>query len=602
MATRDQAGQKIDCPRCQHTLLVPGYSPAPDDKVSVDDLIDFNDDIMNPGQAAEEITAEAVKETVEAAKEPLVPVVGGDRNDGEIPLAVAPEPPADPIVEAETPAQDDSPVELLDEPDDDLDDLLPLPDPAAAVTAAGNKDPFEYDEDADLRIEGITPQDNQFSIVCPLCATMIYARVSQIGTQLKCPDCYSLVDVEEPDEIPEPGEFDVPDDPDGDAGFRLSEPVELPAIDTTIDQTLGDIDYDDDEFFARRREMQDEQSDNVEIVQPESRADAGYGLAPPEEDLLKPQVSLPTFDNPQAEAMPADRTQPGPAYEDAARSVDPTVRPEDVPARVEPDPTMRASSGKAGEDIPGWFSNCGTWLGECLTPFREMHSLIRLALFTLLMGTAYLIISAGAGWFTEEANQLQMFMGFGIMAFGGIMLVLILMMVGITGNAIVRVSLERRGSMGEWPDFSLADLLSQFLYLGTSFWVAAVPGLIVGQVVWLSTNNAGLMFFITVSSSLMLAPIFLSSVVYNESPWQIFSPEVLGSLGTLKNRWIRFFLAAILISALLAVSLYGVLFGPLGFVIALLQLSLLFIYYWMLGDLVHHIVDWMVRRSESATA
>ncbi|MGI9515899.1 MAG: hypothetical protein ACR2NP_02535 [Pirellulaceae bacterium] len=593
MATVNQAGQKIECPRCQNKLLVPGHSPTSDQQVSVDDLIDFNDDIMNPGQEAVEITAQVVEEVAENVAAPGDAMVD-DQKDDALALAVEPD---EKTVEIEPDdSVDDSLVDVLDEPDEDLDDLLPVPDIAPPVTAE-NKDPFEFDDEADLRIEGITPQDNQFPIICPLCGTLIYARVSQVGTQLKCPDCYSLVDVEEPKETPEPSEFPIAE-PDDDGAFRLSEPVELPRIETTID---GDVDYDDDEFFEKLREQEQQEPEAVVVVQPEPRADAGagYGLAPPEEDLLKPQVTTPTFDDPAA-ASPPPANQPVPGYQDAAKTVSPGPVPEDVPAQVEPEGPSHRTGGKSGEDIPGPFSNLGEWIGQCLTPFRDWQSLIRLTLFAIFLGVGYLIVSSGASSFTEDTNQLQKFGGFAVISFGGVFLALVLFMVGVTGNGIVRVALEQRGKMGEWPDFSLADWMSQFLYLGTSFWIAVVPGLLIGELIWLGTSNPYLMFLTAVASSLMLAPFFLASVVYNESPWQVFAPEVMGSLGALKFRWLRFFTAAFLISVLLTISLPGVLHGTLGFVMALMQLSLLYIYYWMLGDITRHIVEWMSRQAEAA--
>ncbi len=259
--------------------------------------------------------------------------------------------------------------------------------------------------------------------------------------------------------------------------------------------------------------------------------------------------------------------------------------------------TKRSSSSEV-EDFPALFSDMGDWLKHIARPVTELDSALRILLLTLFLGGAYMINILGLQFFTNESTQIEKLWGFAVCAFGGIPALAILFFIGIQANGVIRVAIEERGSLSEWPDFSLADWVSQFIFLATSFWLAAFPGLILGGVAALVFNLSFLFYASIIISSLMFAPLVLPSVVYHESPWAMISSDILVSVKELKFRWIRYWIFTFLISLLLISTLvfFAIRIAMLGFVAAGIQVTLLFIYYWLLGQLVGSVVRFMTER------
>ena len=69
--------------------------------------------------------------------------------------------------------------------------------------------------------------DSLFSVQCPLCGTMLYASDEQIGTSLKCPECYRDVPVRGRPEKPVKEEF-VAKVYEGSSTYELSDANQLP--------------------------------------------------------------------------------------------------------------------------------------------------------------------------------------------------------------------------------------------------------------------------------------------------------------------------------------------------------------------------------------
>ena len=80
-----------------------------------------------------------------------------------------------------------------------LDELLPrTSQPAAAASAARSLEPLPVDDDGPLRIEGLTdptPVGDDFRVTCPVCDSVLFATVAQIGSQVRCSDCHSEFEV-----------------------------------------------------------------------------------------------------------------------------------------------------------------------------------------------------------------------------------------------------------------------------------------------------------------------------------------------------------------------------------------------------------------------
>lgn len=90
----------------------------------------------------------------------------------------------------------------------------------AAGGQASASAPVADEEMLQPRRPGAPLDDDEFGITCPVCRTRLHVRPTQIGTTIKCPDCYSPVTVKEPPKRKQPwqaapGTWDDSDSADG---------------------------------------------------------------------------------------------------------------------------------------------------------------------------------------------------------------------------------------------------------------------------------------------------------------------------------------------------------------------------------------------------
>ena len=617
----EQAGDTISCPRCQNKILVPGSKHSGSSSSAADELINIDDDIPGTEPQGDLDTANSVDQPIKVESDPV-------ELSSELQLAPETDESRSTIPDQHDSSQSDPEAKS----DDDLGDLIDIPETESIDDQAN---PFEVDENADLVVDGVTPTDGQFPVTCNLCGSLLYARVSQVGTQIKCHDCHSMVVVHEPRVAPKPAEeFATPLDEEG--GYTLKEPVDLKPIDTTFDITLGEINYDDDDFFDKRRqlagpehpEVSDEDnstvakavSDSNEIFaideatldemvvenrKPTSDSTSvvdEYNLAPEPNDPSGPAFQTPVFTTGTNISNPVSLDKESEADHSNPKAKKADTR--DIPAQVTPEPSDEKKAATDGLDYSAVFGNFPFWVRFAIKPLTDIQCLLRIAIATLVIGSCYMAILGGASFFNEETNQLEKFGGFALLSFGGLPLLVLLFFLGVMANSIIRMSMEEQTSLSEWPEFSITDWFSQFIYIGTSFWLAAFPGLILGSLLTLVTKNPVWLYSLIMISSLMLSPFILSSVAFNESPAALISAGVFQSVRPMRNRWIRFLIAAFCVGLSLALSVFilSLLVGGLsllGFLIAAIQVSLLFIYWWILGDHVGNVVRWMIDQKES---
>lgn len=613
----EQAGEQMNCPRCQNQILIPGEKASPEANKPDDLLIDLDssDDVFESTNPIE----------IDSGSKTLDPQPGDSGMD-EIRLA---DESSDSLViedDQNAIAFDSTMVAKNDQADDedDLGELLPAPDLKPIEKAP---DAFEFDDNRPLEIEGVTPADGQFSIECHLCGSLLYGRVSQVGTKIKCHDCHSMVEVPKPRVEPTPVEPETQSGEESeDAGYRLSDPVKLEPLDTTFDITLGEIDYEDEDFFEKRRQLEnagsDSESPDIELA-PASEIDQPLKVEPIEKPTSqKPERfkghpasthdPVPGSGKPEGAtagyelAPTGDRPKPqSQSWGSQTNSVSDPIKEEKdakIPQSDEPETKKATPRSEEPLDYPSPVSDLADWLVKASYPLRDSGGLLRIGLATALIGICYVLILTGCGYFTEDSKAIQKFVGFIIISIGSVPLALVLFTVGVYANSVIRVAMEGRGTLAEWPDFSIADWISQFVFVGTSFWISAFPGVVLGTLLSIIGQNPVWLFMSMILSSLFLSPIILSSVVFNESPSAVFTPAVLKSFSPMKNRWVRFMGFAFAIGIMLALSvaiLSLLVAGPItvAFLVAAFQVALLFCYWWTLGDHVGHVVRWLAKQS-----
>lgn len=618
----DQAGDQIRCPRCQNEILVPGTKPTSPSEHSVEDLIELESD-ENP-------LLEDVSSSPPSNEAPITSDKTNVSEDwpDELRLAADPE---DEKNEDHSEAALDFNQGLVDQTaedsDDDLGELISNPETKPVVET---KNAFEVDENSPLEVAGVTPADGQFGVTCHLCGSLLYGRVSQVGTKIKCHDCHSMVEVPQPKAKPAPvSEEQVETQKDEEAGYRLSEPVDLQPLDTTFDITLGEIDYEDDEFFEQRRQA-DEQADalpNANLADQDSEknipgidqaisVELPTELPVPKKERFKGQPvkhDSDDDDDDEYNLLPvAEKSSPGavawgpqtsnisePLSIDEKEEPQKKKEPPKIPQpKKQSAPKSNQQSQSDSEDIPGPLVDLADWLKEAIFPLKDKNGLLKIGLATILIGCCYLLILGGCASFTEESKTIEKFVGFAFVAMGGVPLCLTLFVMGVYSNSVIRVGMEGKGTLAEWPDFSIADWTSQFVFVGTSFWISAVPGVILGTLFSLITQSSFWLYSGIIFSTLTLTPFVLASVVFNGSPAAVMTPAVFQSFQVMKNRWLRFLGFALAVGLLLSLSIVVLSFlvlgmRPLAFFIAAVQVSALFTYWWVLGKHLGHVVRWL---------
>ncbi len=591
----EQAGKTVACRHCENEMLVPGQPKNVLDS-SMDGLISLEDDVLAPIELTDWSNYRRSNPRKEETDKPDV--------DSK---------------KSETRETIDSESEVA--PVDDLDELLiTVTRPSVETGLASGKDPFEVDKFAPLKIDGITPSDSEFSVTCYVCGTLMHARLSQVGTEIKCHDCYSMVKIAAPRKGPEVKGKPSPETPQHEyreeEGYRLEAETRLQPMDTTIDLSLGKIDYDDDDFFSRRREL--------EAADPEIYDDE-YELAPPSDDAA-PTRPLQTVFEPIGDLLaeyPAPASK-GAIITDSLETDRPiTVVPIDESGDADKSEVgldrrkeakgddskpkaekslKKKSSSASTEDITSPFAGLGGWIASSLSIVMQPLNLARIGMGTVALGFGYLMFFSGLGNFDPEAETetINKFGGYLLMGFGSVPIVLTFFLMAVHSSSIIRDAIEQRSSKGEWPDFSIADFAGQFVYVGTSFWLAAVPGLIVGQILWIVTDFVYCLPACVMVSSVLLAPFFMSSVVFNGSPLALVSGEAFVSISKFRNRWIRYWIATFLIAIAFAGALAGASLGTgFAFLFSVIQLSLAIVLFWMVGDMTGYVIRLMEQKGES---
>ncbi|XZE44574.1 hypothetical protein SH467x_004185 [Pirellulaceae bacterium SH467] len=229
------AGQRLACPQCKNTIVVPGAQPKPSDDEEWLNLDSGPADISGqktvappaasartspsqPDASARENAASARDDAAATPSRPslfdddlpeLAPLVESalQTNPNGVPSPpgrAAPKPPSN----GAPPSTTKRPSPTLDEFDDDFQ-LSPIEPakpkglpiglelPTGAPALAGVLDDIVLSSSA-LDIGSDSVREDEFSFGCKVCGTRMMAPKSRIGKSVRCPDCFSEFLVPEP--------------------------------------------------------------------------------------------------------------------------------------------------------------------------------------------------------------------------------------------------------------------------------------------------------------------------------------------------------------------------------------------------------------------
>ena len=191
-----QAGQRIDCPSCATSLMVPAPSVG-----SFDDLFDSDEQVLDDVPAQGDVSTISAPERDESIdRAPTNKVQPSPIKQKTTRSAGRPQP-----VPAPKPVPKPTPV---NEPSDVFEDLqfpekIEQSHPAAVdgASESPHEDPFAVDPDKRLEVDGITDltaSPEAFSLKCPVCDSHLFVTTHVVGTEVKCTDCFSAITVPQP--------------------------------------------------------------------------------------------------------------------------------------------------------------------------------------------------------------------------------------------------------------------------------------------------------------------------------------------------------------------------------------------------------------------
>jgi hypothetical protein len=316
------------------------------------------------------------------------------------------------------------------------------------------------------------------------------------------------------------------------------------------------------------------------------------GLAPPDEDLLKP---LPKPNSVGRETGPASATEHQPTrHEPAAR--------EEGTKHAKRDRTRDAASVVVSgpvADIPTPVSGLGAWLRQSLETLKYPTTLFRIAILTIVIAIGCVLVIAGIRQAIEAAQVTNRILGYFVVAIGAVPLMGGLAAAGVVAKFVINDGIELRSSPDDLPDFSIGEWFNEFFFVASSFWLAAVPGFVMGWMLMVALDAAWLLWASMLISSLILGPLCLGSVLFNGSPLGLFSVEVWRTVATLRNRWIRYWGAAVIVTMLVGLLAFAVYWSSwlLAFLWVAMQLVLLVMIWWMIGELTGQVLRWLNEQS-----
>lgn len=512
----------------------------------------------------------------------------------------------------------DESIKLEPIDDDDplsLDNLTGAPQmQLGSSKSLAESDPFADDPDAPLRIEGISESVDPvqlFSVRCTVCDSRIMLGPQFAGTQVTCPDCFSRVDV--PRVNPPPAPIKQWNQP-----LRVSEEIVADKQHKT----------DDELKLSRSDELPDE-----------------YGLAPIDQDLLKPRPTDDLVLDEEARAELAGHKPLGagpsringgrsstpvvgadassPAVSSAAPSTTAGYKSSNVPfgGGVNANPSTasnsaakkpgdkqqyRPSAAKPENTIPTddeshrdqqfpielgelWTDRAkmSQWVQRLLT---DPELILRAGGAALMLAVSYWFGGMMVGTIYSESNEAYKFvviLGLGL--FGVLALVAAVWLGMMVLSLIFQLGTEKFARYTLWPGFGLGEWGGAALYVAFSLWLTSLPGLLVGLMFFLAFDSPLALVAAGSVSILIFQPILLSHAFYNGSPWAIFSRDVMSVMSTQDIDWLRYLPGSLL--ALVGVNLGFVLMLVPGFLVSLfaavIQILCLVIYFSTTGLYCH---------------
>ena len=520
-ARDQQAGQRIDCPVCATSLMVPATSSG-----NFDNLFDSDEHTLDEPATNENsptVTAPLVDESIDSA--PANKVRPSPITQKTTIPASQPEP------------EPETELEPIDESSDDFEDLQfpeTLDSTDQADSTAGTEfpveDPFAVDPDKPLEVDGITDLTSapgSFSLKCPVCESHLFVTTHVVGTEVKCADCFSPITVPKPTkkQLEAASKIRMKESDAAKTEPETAEATE--AVDVDPSFGLAPVNRD---LLAPAKEPEDEDDDELKLEDPTELFGELDELSTP---AIAPS-SLASSNNGKSKTKDADAEGIDPYRSRSAQVAKQKKR------RNKKRPKQETSSGL---DFPKF---------EFDSLFGEMVNLVSTPTVALRCILSALLLAAGnvVGHFAvsnhSEIQDPTMgdtgFMWFWRAGIGWTLFGLGTIFLWYTAGIIFRKTAVGRRRIDSWRIGPSTEWTSTFLLISFSFAVAGSPLMMFGAT-WLS---APVRFF--------LALPMLVSVWFTQSPFKIISVDAFSRYRRQRPQWKSVWLVILALASIAFVS------------------------------------------------
>ena len=437
-------------------------------------------------------------------------------------------------------------------------DLGEMPELEPVFHSSGGS---QDDPDQPLRIEGLeseNPSGELASVRCRICDSLVYIQPSQLGTKVKCPECYSEILAEQAAprrssssafQKMQADSYVMSVEPaggkserDSDDEYRLSEPVERPKVEIPSHYGLEPEKADllaplkpVAEQPATQPTSDDSKGTKPELSQPNSESKQA---APRNERWKEPAVAATQADGSEkknssskAESRPAGHATTGklPPYWQQ--------RP------AQPEPVVDDSTGTKleigleeltipGQGILSWMTSMiqDSWLWICF------------GIATLTLGFGYWCFDSVSYWLaTAGEKKLGAIVSSVLLGIPGLAAFLF----GITLTVVVAALLFHLGGrkqpkLSDWTGYNFNDWAPAVGFVSFAFALAALPGLLLGILLALLTSSITAMPILVALSVALLAPLFAVGVCRSDSPFGVFDSKVFKIFSFEDVDWLKY--------------------------------------------------------------
>ena len=410
-----------------------------------------------------------------------------------------------------------------------------------------------------------------YRITCRFCDTIITVTEEQAKTEVKCPDCFSMLDVGELAKKPKSKSFGrggrshksggpgLSEDSQGD-DLKLSETFERPAI-----SPLFGLEASEEDLLAPRKRKSADESDADQAAASKSPPPNAKSSAPKARSTKSNPKSAPAPPSDHKDGLDVDEPLPVDdmlSLEDIGRLVPDSEPGDEEVAAAKPQARAQARSKvaprkkkRSRSESPASqetkvrrpdFKPANLFMATVgmLSDVRVLAASAVAVLIMLIGGfSSEAIFPAGSDTetLTITESMSKYFMSF---LFGCVPYYIGLLGLWTVAGFVFRDAVQGHAKFQGWTAGGQASFWPTFLLFGFSFFIAGLPGAIVSVLI--------------IPLRMMIAPLFLISAWFNGSPWQIISADWYYVVNKNKSQWITVYccFAALAFAGLMVGSLF----------------------------------------------